>query len=149
MLEPMGTRWASAGTCAGGVGRLVALSLLLIGLLGMHGVSASGTAVGVHHHPVTTAAPSVLAAPGLLLWLPAGAAAAPAGNNEGAEHAGLTGCLLALTGLVAFALVVRAPAVRRWLTAATPLRSVPLRLAPPVPPPRRGRPRISLCVVRV
>lgn len=147
----MGTSWASAAGRAGGVGRLVALVLLLIGLLGMHGVSATGTATGLHHHPAGTSAagPAAQVAPALVQSLPLGAATAPAGDHEGAEHAGLTGCLLALTGLVALALVVRAPALRRWLTAATPLRSVPLRLAPPVPPPRGGRPRISLCVVRV
>lgn len=130
-----------------GVTSLWAVLALLVGLLAMHGVGASG-ATGVHHGPVTAVASTVaVSAVGARPHARSQRDAAVPHGEEHPAHDLAVGCLLATVGVVAVAVMVRGMRLHRTV------RLLPrsLHRPPPAVPPAwpRARPRIALCVIRV
>lgn len=139
------------------MGRLAALLVLIVGLVGMHGLASPGPGAG--HRLPSPAAVAVAAAPsaGTPEEHSDGAVAAAVLHGSGAqdhagspadEHSVLTGCVFVLVGLLVLT-ALRGVLTRvggRAVTEPTALAPRAVH-APPHPPPRR--PRISLCVLRV
>ena len=152
-----------------GVSGLVVLFLLLGGFVAMHGVAAT-TEAGVHHDPIMALAAAddhmaeqlpagnstawmAQAQPQLDMQVAAAGSVAPAaagtseGDDTGASHRLMVGCVVVLFGVIA-AVVLRLLKPLRTISArALERATLSVQVLPDRPPPRRSP--ISLCVLRV
>lgn len=146
------------------LGPLVAL-LTLLGFAWMHVVAVTDPGTAQHHRVPAAAVVADGTAPEAGDHAPHGHREGPAGHGEGSAghgegsaglgegpdgHAVMVGCLLALTGVAAWALRRRPSAVRRLLSRRR-TRATPRLPAASWSVPARGcgPPRIALCVLRV
>jgi hypothetical protein len=172
ILETVNTRSDPSTGSALTAGRFLALVVLLVAFIAMHGLAAMN-GDGIHHGPLAFfAAPDAHASVSTVVMtgdgLPdhgvgdhgaggsrAGEAAPTgfeqhggSGDGEG-SHAATAGCLIALCGLVTFVLALAGRgALTGPMRELTALRQRLGVLRPDHRPPRRS-PRISLCVLRV
>jgi len=152
-----------------GVSGRVVLFLLLGGFVTMHGVAATSE-TGVHHDPIIALAAAedrqaeqppagdstawmAHAQPQLDMQIAAAGSAAPAaagtsdGDDTGASHGLMVGCVVVLCGVIA-AVVLRLLKPLRTISArALERATLSVQVLPDRPPPRRSP--ISLCVLRV
>jgi hypothetical protein len=138
-----------AATGRPGVRRLVALVLLLLGLVGMHGLAT--TAIGREHRLPSHAASASDMGSGSVTGDHGSSGDALAGTSGSRDHAGAGGhdehtllarCVFVLAGFVLTVLLAVLAHARRRPVAAPAASALQVRLAPPDPPPRR--PRVSL-----
>lgn len=128
---------------ASGRSGLAVLFLVLGGFVAMHGIAAT-TATGVHHSPVV-----LISAPE---WHHSAVEPSESSGMVGHEdparpHGLMTGCLLALVGVLAAVALRWCRAPRTASGGGASSFSGRAAGPPQRPPPRRSR--ISLCVVRV
>lgn len=137
--------------------------MLLLGFIAMHGLTA-GQASGAHQHAVASV--GVAGAPGAdvdhlygaraevghdaHLGTGSGASAAAVSPVDHYQNVWMTGCMLALTGLVTLVLVVQALGVMASMARRPEVSVWDHRHVPSGRPARsRGRPFLLLCILRV